>query len=69
MGSPVSTVVANEYFEELALETVKPRDTFCIMKKCFPHKIKPSIKFNIELEEDGLLGRNFLKLRTGCHMT
>ena len=24
------------------------------MKKCFPHKVRPSIKLNIELEEDSL---------------
>ena len=60
-----------EFFEELALKTspVKPRvwkryvdDTFCIMKKGSEmmflehlNKVRPSIKFTVELEKDGKL--------------
>ena len=72
MGSPVSAVVDNlymEFFEELALETVRTRprlwkgyvdDTFCILRKDSTKEllhhlngVRPTIKFPVEQQEDG----------------
>ena len=71
MGSPVSAVVADHFFEELALRTAPAKpglwksyvdDTYCIVKKGAVEElltplnsVQPPISFNVKVEKDGSL--------------